>query len=134
MPRAPPRAALADDSRNGWHPQVHHFTQVDRDGFGNVAFFRANARISAGRIDERNHRQIKFLAELHQAQRFAITFRMRAPEIAHHIFLGVAALLIRDHDATLLPQHRNPAWHGLVVAKQTVAVQLVPIRKAHAPT
>src|SRR5207237_8267335 len=110
------RAAYADDSRKNGHAEIHDFTDIDCDCFGDVAFFRTDARISAGRIDERNHRQIKFLAELHQAQRLAITFRMRAPEIAHHIFLGIAALLIRDHDAKLLPQHRDPAWHDLVLA------------------
>ena len=94
-----------------------------------MAFFRTDAGIRAGRIDQRNHRQIKFFGELHQAQRLAITFRMGAPEIPHHVFPGVAAFLIRDHNATLLAQHRDSARHGLVVAKQTVAVQLVPIRE-----
>ena len=76
-----------------------------------------DAGISAGRIDQRNHRQIELLAELHQAQRLAITFRVRAAEIAHHIFLGVAALLIRDHDAALLPSIAIPHGMALVVAK-----------------
>ena len=54
---------------------------------------------------------------------------MGATEIPQHVFLRIAAFLICDHDATVLAQHRDSAGHRFVVAKQTVAVQFVPIRE-----
>ena len=40
------RAAFADDSRKNGHAQIHHFTEIDCDRFGNVAFFRTVECIS----------------------------------------------------------------------------------------
>jgi hypothetical protein len=55
---------------------------------------------------------------------------MRAPEVAHHVLLGIAPLLVSDNDATLAAEHRHPAWHCPIIGKAAVAVQFNPVRKA----
>src|SRR5882724_378296 len=54
---------------------------------------------------------------------------MAAPEIAHHVFLGVAPFLVSDHDTALRAEHGETAWHGFVIGKTTIAVQFNPICK-----
>src|SRR5262249_48934456 len=66
----------------------------------------------------------------HQTQRLAVALRMRAPEIAHHVLLGVAPFLVSDNDATLAAKHGHTAWHGAIVGKAAIAVQFDPVRKA----
>ena len=92
-----------------------------------MPFFRADPGIRAGGIDQRNHRHRKFFREPHQAERFAITFGMRAAEIAQHVFLGVASFLVGDENAALRPEHGDAARHRFVVRKKPVAAQLDPV-------
>src|SRR5262249_55574529 len=54
---------------------------------------------------------------------------MRAPEIAHHVLLGVAPFLVSDDDATLAAKHGHTAWHGTIVSKAAIAVQSDPVGK-----
>ena len=54
---------------------------------------------------------------------------MRAPEVAHHVLLGIAPLLVSDNDATLPAEHRHSARHCPIVGKTAVAVQFNPVRK-----
>src|SRR6476646_9402038 len=54
---------------------------------------------------------------------------MCAPEVPHHILLGIAPLLVSDNDATLPAEHRHSAWHRTIVGKIAVAVQFNPVRK-----
>jgi hypothetical protein len=54
---------------------------------------------------------------------------MRAPEVAHHVLLGIAPLLVSDNDATLAAEHRHSARHCAIVGKAAVAVQFNPVRK-----
>src|SRR5581483_4679877 len=55
---------------------------------------------------------------------------MRATEIAHHVFFGVAAFLMSDHDATVRAKCGQPAWHGSIVGKAPIAMELDPVCKA----
>src|SRR5205823_5304641 len=71
----------------------------------------------------------EFFAETHQAQGLAIALRMRAPEVAHHVLLGVTPLLVSDNNTTLAAEHRHSAWHRAIVGKAAVAVQFDPVRK-----
>src|SRR4029453_4557758 len=128
-PKSAARSAFTDYGGENGDAQFHHLTKIDRDGFSDMTFFRADPGKSAGRIDEGNHRQMKFFAELHQAERLAITFGMGPAKIPQHVFLRIAAFVICDHDATVLAQHRDSAGHRLVVAEYTVAVEFVPIRE-----
>jgi hypothetical protein len=54
---------------------------------------------------------------------------MRAPEVAHHVLLGVAPFLVSDNDATLAAEHCHSAWHCAIVGKAAVAVQFDPVNK-----
>src|SRR6476619_229588 len=123
------RATLTDHCGNDGDAQLHHLTKVHSDRLRNVALLRSDTWKSARRIDEGNYRHAEFFAETHQAQRLAIALRMRAPEVAHHILLGIAPLLVSDNDATLAAEHRHSAWHCAIVGKAAVAVQLNPVRK-----
>ncbi len=87
-----------------------------------MTFLGADAGISAGRVDEADDGQIKFLRQLHQAQRLAVAFGLGAAEVAHEVFLGIAAFLMADdHDAALV-DGRRAADDGVVVAVAAVAV------------
>src|SRR5215467_1904565 len=54
---------------------------------------------------------------------------MGAPEIAHHVLLGVAPFLVSDNDATLAAKHGHTAWHGAIVGIAAIAVQFDPVCK-----
>src|SRR6267143_1588061 len=95
------RSAFTDDHSNAWHAQIHHLAQIHGDRFGDVTLFRADAWERAGRVDQRDHRHVELFREAHQAERFAISLGMGAAEISFHVFLRVAALLVRDHDAAM---------------------------------
>src|SRR5205814_9128692 len=98
-PRSPARAAFTDYGGENGHAQFHHLPKIDRDGFSDMTFFRADPGKSAGSIDERNYRQMKFLAELHQEERLEINFRMGAAEVPHHVFLRFSTFLICTQDS-----------------------------------
>src|SRR5204863_87029 len=57
------------------------------------------AGIGAGRVDQRHHRQLEAVGELHQAARLAIALGLGHAEIALHAVVGVGALLVAVHDA-----------------------------------
>jgi hypothetical protein len=54
---------------------------------------------------------------------------MGAAKIPHHVFLGVASFLVRDHDATLAAEHGQTTRHCFVIGKPAVAMQFNPIGK-----
>ena len=62
-----------------------------------------------------------------EAARLAVAFRVRHPEVALHVLLGAAPLLVADdHDAPS-PEARQPANDGSVVRERAVSVQLLPL-------
>ena len=94
-----------------------------------MTFFRSDPGKSARRIDQRDHWHAKFFAQPHQSQRFAVAFRMGAAKISHHIFLGVASLLVSDDDAPLAIERGETTRHCSIIGKTPVAMQFNPIRK-----
>src|ERR1051326_937620 len=116
------RATLSYDCCNNRDAQFHHLTKIHSDRFGDVALLGSNPRKSSWCIDQRNHRNSKFFAQPHQAQRLAVALRMRASEIAHYVLLGVASFLVRDNHAALRSEHGHTTWHGAIVGKSTVAM------------
>src|ERR1700676_1066566 len=92
-----------------------------------MTLFRTDAGKRTGRVDQRNNRYAKFLGQPHQAQRFAITFGMRAAEIAHDVFFRVASLLVRDDHATIRTEASESARHRLIIRVKAIAMQLDPI-------
>ncbi|OPZ11974.1 MAG: hypothetical protein BWZ07_01633 [Alphaproteobacteria bacterium ADurb.BinA280] len=81
------------DHRNA---QFRHFQQIAGDGFGLAAFFRADAGIRAGGVDEGQQRQTEALGQLHDAQGFAVALRAWHAEVALDLGLGIATFLMPD--------------------------------------
>src|SRR4029450_11148717 len=118
------RATLPYHRSNDGDAQLHHLTKVHSDCLRNVALLRSDTWKSAWRIDQGNHRHPEFFAETHQAQGLAIALRMRAPEVAHHVLLGVAPFLVSNNDATLAAEHCHSASHCAIVGTSSVDVAL----------
>src|SRR5439155_24803036 len=91
---------------------------------------QSNSRKSTWSIDQSNHRYAEFFAKPHQTQRFPVTFRMGAPEIAHHVFLRVAPFLVSNNYTALRSEHRKTARHGFVIGKAAIPMQFNPVCKA----
>src|SRR4029077_11846357 len=89
-----------------------------------------DAWIRPRRVDERDDGNAEFFGELHQTQGFAVTFRVGATKVAHDIFLGVAAFLVSDDDASMGTEHGQSARHRSIVRKMAVAVQFGPAGEA----
>ena len=82
------------------------------------ALLGAEAGPRARRVDERDHRHVELLGELHQAQRLAIALRMRHAEVALEILLRVAAALVADDHHRLAVEARPAADDRRVFAKE----------------
>ena len=124
------RAALADDRRDDRHLEPAHLEQVARDRLALPALLGAEPRPRARRVDERDHRDVELLGELHEAQRLSIALRMRHPEVALQVLLRVAAALVADHHHRLAVEARPPADDRGVLAERAVAVQLDEVGEA----
>ena len=124
------RTAFADDGGDDGHFEQGHLAEIDGDGLGDVAFFRADAGIGAGRVNEGDDGQAEFVGQPHQAQRLAIAFGVGGAEIAQDVFLGVPAFLGADHQHAMFAQPGKTADHGAVFGKKPVAVQFLEIRES----
>ena len=127
---SPARAALAEDDGDDRHLEQHHFAEVESDGFGDVALFRADAGEGTRSVDHRDDRQAEFFGDFHQTQGFAVAFGMGAAEVALEVFLGVAALLVADNDHALTADARESAGHRRVVADVAIPVEFAEIRES----
>ena len=89
--------------------------------------FGGDARVRAGRVDERDDRESVPPGELHDAHRLCIALRIRHPEAALGALLDVAALLLaheRNRPAVELAQSGD---HRTVVGAAAGPVQLEPV-------
>jgi hypothetical protein len=123
------RATLADHGYDNRHFDFRHLAQVVRDRFRLTAFFGVNAGISAGRVDEREDRASKLLAEFHHAQRFAITLGFRHAEVSITALLRVATFLMTHDDYRQAMKASEPANDCRVFRKSLVAMQLNEVFK-----
>ena len=123
------RAAFANDGGNDGHFELRHFKNIAANGFRLAALFSFDARISARRIDKREHRQLEFFSRLHQAQRLAVAFGLAHAEVAQPAFLGVAPFLVAQHHTGVAIEARQAAHNAQVVSKMPVAVQLDKVGK-----
>ena len=96
VPGVTAAAANADHGGDDRNFQSHDLAQILGDGFSLPPFFRVDAGISAIRIDQREDGPVKFFRNLHDAQRLAVTLRMRRAKIAVDALLHVASLLRAD--------------------------------------
>ena len=121
-PAAPAFAVDDDDDRR---VERRHLAQVERDGLGDPALFRLDARIRRRRVDEGNHRAAEFLGQLHRAQRLPVALGLGVAEVSIDLLLRVAAALVMAHD-----QHRfvavvgEPGDDGVIVGEAPVAADL----------
>ena len=93
------------------------------DGFRLAALLRADARIGARRIDQRDDGQFEPVRHFHQADRLAIAFRPRHAEIMlQPAFRAGAFLVTHDHHGAVL-KTPEPADDGGVFRETAVAGQ-----------
>ena len=92
-----------------------------------MALFGSDSGIGARRIDEGNHGQIELFPEPHNPKGLAVALRISTTKIALHVFLGVASLLLRDDDTAMRTKPGQAARHRLIVAKDSIAMQLHPL-------
>ena len=122
-------SAFAGDGGDERHFQPRHLAQVVGDGFSLSALLGAQAGIRADDVDQRDHRTVPLLGELHEAQRLAVALRIGLAEVAIDALLGVAALLRAEHGNFPSLETRHAADHGGVVAKAAVAVDFAEVGK-----
>ena len=89
-----------------------------------AALLGAESGPGARRVDERDHRHVELLGELHQAERLAVALGVRHAEVALQVLLRVAAALVADHHHRVAVEPRPAAHDRRVVAEEPVAVQL----------
>ena len=58
-----------------------------------MALLGFKAGVCPGRVDKTDNRQVEFVRQFHQAERFAVSLRKRAAKVAFKIGFGVPALL-----------------------------------------
>src|SRR5690348_1385673 len=125
------RAAFAGHGAYDRHFQFSHFLEVARDRLALAALLGADARISAGGVDEGEHGQAEAFGHLHQAQRLAVAFRTRHAEVAADLRLDVAALLVTDHHHRPPDHAREAADDRRVVGIHAIARELVEFIANH---
>ena len=89
-----------------------------------AALLGAESGPRARRVDEREHRHLELLGELHEAERLAVALGVRHAEVAVEVLLGVAAALVADDHDRLAVEARPAADDRGVLAEGAVAVQL----------
>ena len=106
------------------HRQARHDLEVLGDGLGLAALLGVDAGIGAGRVDEGEDGQPEPRRQLHQAPRLAVALGARHAEVAPHVLLGAAPLLVADDHHRPPAEAPHAADDRLVVAEGAIAVQL----------
>ena len=86
-----------------------------------------HARVRAGDVDERDHREPVPVGELHRAHRLPVPLRIGHAEVAPRALLDVAALLIADQRDRAAAEAPEADDDRRVVAVLPVAVELEPV-------
>ena len=68
---------------------------------------------------------------VHQPHRLAVAPGRGHAEVAGHVLLGVAALLLAEHHHRLVADAADAADEGLVIGTAAIAVELVPLIGEH---
>ena len=77
-------------------PQAAHQPDRPGDRLGDAALLGLGPGMRAGHVDERHDRQAQPLGQLHDPHRLAVALRVRHPEVAPDVLVGVGALLLAD--------------------------------------
>src|SRR5437867_5506825 len=92
------------------------------DGLGLPSLFRVDAGVCAGSVDESENRPAEFFCNFHDAERFAVAFRLGHAEIAIQLLLRISSLLVAD-EADRRVRHESETAHDRgIVTKVAVAV------------
>ena len=125
-------AALADDAADDGHAEPGHLPEVDGDGFGDAAFFGADAGESATGVDEGDDGDVEFFGEFHFGEGFAVAFGVGAAEVGGDFFGGVTAFVVADDHALVRADATEAGDDGFVVAEAAVAVEFAELLGEHA--
>src|SRR5690606_486511 len=118
---------LTDYSGDDRRLQTRHYLKVPGNRLALTALFSVDTRIGTGRVDKGDDRHVEALGHLHQTAGLAVALWLGHAEVAAHLLLHVAALLMADdHDRTAV-QPGDASDNGSVVGKVTVAVQLFEV-------
>src|SRR5208337_3088060 len=109
------RAALADDHRHIGHAEREAGVDRTRDRLRLAALLGVDARKGPGGVDERDHRQVEPVGEIHQPDRLAVALRARHAEIVPDAALGVVALLLPDDTDRFALQPAAPGDDRIVL-------------------
>src|SRR6185437_11613319 len=110
-----------DHHRDVRHAEFQARLRRARDGFRLTAFLRADPRIGAGRVDERDHRNAETVGHLHQPRRLAVALWARHAEIVPDAAFGVGALFLAENADAVAAEAAEAADDCLVVAEFAVA-------------
>ena len=91
------------------------------DRFRLAALLRADARIGAGGVDQRDHRNGEAIRHLHKSPGLAIALRARHAEIVPQPAFCIRALLVPDDADALAFEAAEAADNRLVLAERAVA-------------
>jgi len=115
------RAAFADDGGDQRDPELQAGLDAARDRLGLAARLGVDAGIGAGRVDQRDHRQMEAVCEVHQALGLAIALGPGHAEVVAHAGGGVGTLLVADDDDGAAAEAAEAADDGAVVGEGPVA-------------
>ena len=115
-----PTATFSDNDGDDGDAKIKHFTNIDGDGFGDVALFTGNARKGAGSVDESDDGEPESIGEAHEAKSFAISLRVSTAEITHQVFFGIAAFLVPEKDHALVVEGGKTTDEGSVLTKSAI--------------
>ena len=92
-------ATFADDHGDDWYVSAQAGLNRFGDGLSLAAFFRALAGICAGRVDQRDYRQLELRSHFQQALCLAVAFRARHAEIMFDARFCIMAFFLTHDDA-----------------------------------
>ena len=107
--------------------EAQHQRLRPRDRAALSVLLRGDARIRAGRVDERHEREPVALGELHRAHRLPVALRVRHPEVPVAPLGDVAALLVADERDRAAVERAEPGDDRVIVHPAAVAVELEPV-------
>src|SRR5262249_18566610 len=93
------------------------------DSLGLAALLGADARVGAGGVDEAEERDAELIGHAHEPLRLAVALGAGHAEVAVEVLLGVAALLLAEHDQRAAVEAGEAADDRRVVAEAAIAAE-----------
>ena len=125
-PQGAARTTLTDDASDDGHPQGKHFPQIGRNSLPLSLFFRLEACISSGGVDEHEQGQVETVPMAHESQSLAVPPRGRHAEVAGHFFLGIPPLLMAHQQQRDSIDGADTAHQCGIVVATAVPMEFIP--------